>query len=258
MADADQLWMALEANRQHIDVVRSFLAKAIAELERRVQDFGIDIRILIGHIAVVLQKKAMEHDKSKLISPEAEIFAEYRPRLYSSTYGSPEYVEFTRLLKPALDHHYAENRHHPEHFADGIIGMNLIDLIEMICDWKAASLRHENGNIRRSLEINQGRFGYSASLSRIFGNTVDFLEGKTDGLPALRPADRRERPLAEKTLIDLVETLVYWRVLLEPGYSGGLGEFIVESQSRIGFDNEIRRILLNTVEFLETSGAAPR
>jgi len=44
-------------------------------------------------------------------------------------------------MKPALEHHYALYRHHPEHFQNGIDDMNLIDLVEMFADWKASSER---------------------------------------------------------------------------------------------------------------------
>ena len=97
------------------------------------------------------------------------------------TYGSDEYKSFLEGLKPALDRHYSNNRHHPEHFENGISGMNLIDLLEMICDWKASSERHADGNIFNSIEVNQKRFGYSDDLKEILKNTVDFLiEEKED------------------------------------------------------------------------------
>ena len=53
--------------------------------------------------------------------------------------------------------------------------MNLFDLIEMLVDWKAASERHNNGNIRKSIEINGNRFNMSPQLIRIFENTVKDL-----------------------------------------------------------------------------------
>ena len=78
-------------------------------------------------------------------------------------------------MKPALDHHYAVNSHHPEFYADGIRGMSLLDITEMLCDWKAAALRHADGNILKSIEINQKRFGYSDELKQILFNTVHAL-----------------------------------------------------------------------------------
>jgi hypothetical protein len=72
----------------------------------------------------------------------------------------------------ALQHHYQVNSHHPEHFENGVNGMSLLDLIEMLADWKAAGMRHANGNITQSLEVNRKRFGMSDQLFEIFQNTV--------------------------------------------------------------------------------------
>ncbi len=117
--------------------------------------------------------RSIYHDDSKLESPEVEIFTEYTPKLANSTYGSDEYKQFLKEMKPALDHHYANNSHHPEHYDNGIEDMDLVDLIEMVCDWKAATLRHNDGDIYKSIELNQKRFGYSDELKQIFKNTVD-------------------------------------------------------------------------------------
>ena len=104
-----------------------------------------------------------------------ELFTEYTSKLADVTYDSDEYKEYLGKLKPALDHHYANNRHHPEHHKNGIDDMNLIDIVEMICDWKAASERHNDGNIRKSIEINANRFGISPQMVKIMENTADLL-----------------------------------------------------------------------------------
>jgi hypothetical protein len=126
-------------------------------------------------VADAIKFRGELHDASKLNSPELEIFMEYTPKLKNSTYGSPEYNQFLKEMKVALDHHYANNRHHPEWHKKGIMGMNLIDLIEMICDWKAASERHANGDIIDSIKKNQIRFNLSEELTQILINTVGVL-----------------------------------------------------------------------------------
>lgn len=135
-----------------------------------------EVQRLIGRAVEMLLKRQTEHDQSKLKPPEAEIFQQYTDRLRGSTYGSEEYKTCLAEMKPALDHHYAANRHHPEFFgAAGIRGMHLIDVLEMLCDWKAATLRHNDGDLRRSIEINQQRFGYSDELKGILLNTAESL-----------------------------------------------------------------------------------
>ncbi len=130
---------------------------------------------LLSQAASELLRRAAIHDNSKLNSPEKEFFDEFTPKLASSTYGSDEYKEFLRLLKPGLDHHYANNSHHPEHYENGVNGFDLFDLIEMFFDWKAAGERHNNGNIFKSIEINQKRFGISDQLTQIMINTAERL-----------------------------------------------------------------------------------
>jgi hypothetical protein len=125
-----------------------------------------------------LLTRSQVHDSSKLSSPEVEAFDEYTPKLAGCTYGSEEYRSYLDAMRPALEHHYRNNSHHPEHYADGIRGMSLLDLIEMLVDWKAATLRHNDGDIRRSVEINQKRFGYSDELKQIFLNTLPLIEGQ--------------------------------------------------------------------------------
>lgn len=120
-----------------------------------------------------LLRRAQEHDQSKLVSPEVEAFDEFTPKLAGMTYGSDEYKACLAAMKPALDHHYAANAgHHPEGNPDGIRGMSLLDLTEMVLDWDAASKRHNDGSILRSIEINQKRFGYSDELKQTLLNTV--------------------------------------------------------------------------------------
>jgi len=124
-----------------------------------------------------LLERAEKHDLSKLESPEVEILAESTAKLSALTYGSPEYKEQLESvdMKPFLEHHRAKNRHHPEHFPDGIKGMTLLDIIELLCDWKAASERHNDGNILKSIEVNAERFDIPPVLTAILVNTVKFL-----------------------------------------------------------------------------------
>lgn len=122
-----------------------------------------------------LLDRADTHDKSKIESPEVKVFSEYTKKLKDVTYGTEEYNRFLAEMKPALDHHYAKNRHHPEFHKDGINDMNLIDLIEMIADWKSASERHNDGNILISIDKNKKRFNIDAQLASILVNTVKFL-----------------------------------------------------------------------------------
>jgi hypothetical protein len=175
--------------------------------------------------AKALLDRSELHDQSKLESPEVELFTEFTPKLAGSTYGSAEYEGFRKAMGPALQHHYAKNRHHPEHFPDqsppevyellaqisdlkevreskipesrhyvaltrsierlehelavaksSVGGMNLVDLVEMFCDWKAATERHDDGNIKKSIDHNKKRFGLAEQVARLLHNTVELVE----------------------------------------------------------------------------------
>ena len=140
----------------HILTVQRFLLRAIADLQRRLP----------------------EHDLSKLESPEKEAYDVISPRLRETVYGSDEYRASLREMKPAIQHHYAANPHHPEHYENGIQGMSLLDLVEMICDWKAASLRQPKSMpLAESIRYNQERFGYSDELKQVLLNTAALIEG---------------------------------------------------------------------------------
>lgn len=119
--------------------------------------------------------RAAHHDESKLHEPEKPGFDKITTQLRELTYGSDEYKAALLENQPTIDHHYAHNSHHPEHYENGIAGMSLLDLIEMVCDWKAASERTKQGSIVQSLPINRDRFGISDQLFAILENTVKEL-----------------------------------------------------------------------------------
>lgn len=130
------------------------------------------VRCLLQDMATKLLERGHGHDASKLVEPEKSLFDEMTPRLKALTYGSDDYKAALKELGVALDHHYATNRHHPEHWPNGVNDMTLIDLIEMFCDWKAATLRHADGDISQSIEINKKRFVISDQLTQLFCNTA--------------------------------------------------------------------------------------
>lgn len=131
-------------------------------------------------IADELEDRAIVHDASKLESPEKEILDKYTPMLKHLTYGSAQYTATLAKMAPMLDHHYSHNKnHHPDLHLNGVSDMSLIDMIEMVSDWSAATTRHLDGNIHKSIEVNNVRFKMGNILAGIFENTVsDFQIGQ--------------------------------------------------------------------------------
>lgn len=89
-----------------------------------------------GNNLTDLLERADVHDESKFSEaefiPYAWLTHKYRPG--NSEFEYPNGVE--ELIKAAVDHHYAANDHHPEHYAD-VNDMSDAALIEMVCDWTA-------------------------------------------------------------------------------------------------------------------------
>jgi hypothetical protein len=119
-----------------------------------------------------LRVRGREHDKSKLTDKELPYFAQAQ-ELKELRYGGKKYFASLERLKPALDHHYKNNRHHPEYHENGIPDMNLVDVMEMLSDWLAASMRHgDDHSIFKSINYNRQRFKIKKDLAQIMWNTA--------------------------------------------------------------------------------------
>lgn len=157
-------------------VAKMTIAECQVETQKHIESVRKYIRFMIDKI----DNRGVKHDASKLETPEVELFAEHTLQLATLGYGTDAYNNALEELKPALDHHYASNRHHPEHFVNGIQDMTLIDIVEMFCDWKASTLRHNDGNLLKSIEINAERFKMDGQLRAILMNTARMLDEHED------------------------------------------------------------------------------
>lgn len=149
---------SVDVTTKHIERVRGLLNLAAWEISRR------------GNV----------HDQSKFDPIEQGPLDEMQRLIDAegqAPYGSDEYKRRTALLGPMLAHHYAHNSHHPEHYQNGVAGMDLFDLIEMFFDWKAASERGEESTLGLSHSIK--RFGIEPQLASILQNTAERLGYKT-------------------------------------------------------------------------------
>lgn len=135
------------------------------------------VRAYLNEITKNFSDRIACHDNSKFESPEKEAFDSLGPpeEMASLTYGSEEYKARLRSIKPAIQHHYAANDHHPEHFESGINGMSLMGLLEMMADWRAAGKRHADGSLAKSFAHNKERFKIEPQLQQILENTAKEL-----------------------------------------------------------------------------------
>jgi len=135
---------------------------------------GCNRNARMGVVLKSLLDRCITHDQSKLVDPEVHTFVEVTPKLKLTTFNSPEYNQLREEMKPALDNHYRQNRHHPEHYENGVRSMTLIDVLEMLCDWLASSLRQPEGCIEKSILFCQERFSFDDGLAEALRLTVNY------------------------------------------------------------------------------------
>lgn len=118
----------------------------VVELARVLQHVSM-VRALLRKVAHRLLERADLHDLSKLAEDELGGMA----RISQNKFGSLEYVG--ALSSPVVKLHWSRNSHHPEHFEQGFKDMSVVDVIEMVCDWKAANMLREHLEWEESIDI---------------------------------------------------------------------------------------------------------
>ena len=120
-----------------------------------------------------LVKRAEEHDSSKFSEAEMPHLAGIAEEVGKFAYGTPEHDAMREKYSSIFAEHYRQNRHHPEHFQNGVDDMTLVDLLEMLADWKAASLRMgQGGSIENSIKVGTEKYNLSPQLVKILENTA--------------------------------------------------------------------------------------
>lgn len=114
------------------------------------------VRKYLLALARELEARALLHDLSKLDLDEFGGFVEINQIARKHKFGSPEYK--ASVQNDAVTLHYSRNPHHPEFHPGGLNDMNLLDLIEMVVDWRAASETYGKTLMSESLRIQKERY----------------------------------------------------------------------------------------------------
>lgn len=145
--------------------------KTIAEQKRHIEAVQDNMQEVLDDL-VIRQKT---HDETKLMEPELSLLSRLNQEKQAEiVYNSDEYHEVIKtVLKDFLYYHYKDNDHHPEH-SGSIDTMPLPAILEMLCDWKAASGRNKNGSFEFSLSENIKRFKINDQLASILRTTAKY------------------------------------------------------------------------------------
>ena len=133
------------------------------------------VRRNIKHFSQVLDRRAEIHDISKLSLEEFRGFVEVNQIARQYPFGSKEYKESLKDNN-VINLHFSRNSHHPEFYPNGIDDMSLLDIIEMVCDWKAASETYGQTSFTDALAIQADRFKINKEQWYLIGLIAKELE----------------------------------------------------------------------------------
>ena len=200
----NEAFLAYEQTWLHIDLVMRLLASAQIEL----------------------MKRAVTHDRTKLTTPEREMFAEMTSKLRELTYGSLEYKDCLEQMKrQALGHHYECNRHHPEFFEprkeSGELERHAIIAVH--------ATNHINHNV--------------VSLDDIYGyeDLVRYLQSKQL---------EHVSSVNNMNLFDLIEMFIDWNAACQRHADGDINKSIEVNTIRFALSPQLVEIFKNTVPWV--------
>lgn len=121
--------------------------------------------------------KALKHDNSKFSKVETDIIAPCLKLFRNLPYGTMDYDKASEAVKLALNTHYQRNNHHPEHYTryDHEHHMGMLDRIEMIVDWAAAS--RKGIGVFKSIGLNKDRYGFDAQQKQEYVDIAKAVKG---------------------------------------------------------------------------------
>lgn len=143
----------------------NYILKHIRKVAKNLNDFAFE-----------LVDRGRIHDASKFSKEEKPLYDQAHAGFKTKKFGTKEYTDHLKTIQPALDHHYANNPHHPEYYENGIDDMNLFDIVEMLCDWKAANTDKKNSpSFLESLDFCKKKYKISPQLLQVLKNTIEYM-----------------------------------------------------------------------------------
>jgi hypothetical protein len=176
-----------------------------------------------------LQRRAVNHDLSKLEEPEKSAFDRLKAlSLSGMAYGSEEYRACLRAEKPAIQHHYKANSHHPEFYPTqdgGAIGV----MLRACADAQEEQAKAAIGS------ADQGAINLLFNTATFLRSTADQLEASINGM----------------SLFDVLEMLLDWKAATERMKDGGdIHASLIHNTERFKLSPQLASILANTIREL--------
>lgn len=149
-----------------------------------------------------LTLRANNHDRSKFSEPELTPYIwltwSYHCKKNNIPFKFP--IGMDQKIRDAKFHHVANNRHHPEWHLD-LNDMTTVDLIEMVCDWKAAGQEFGEKSLVDFAERALGkRFLFNENKIKLIWELVHKIEDEKsrERLEEITPSNEELLKMAEK------------------------------------------------------------
>ncbi len=215
--------------------VRRAESKSVNFMIETSQDSRPDTLAHIARVAdllqtcmAILEDRAIVHDASKLEEPEKSAFDRLKAlSLSGMAYGSEEYRACLRAERPAIQHHYAHNSHHPEFFPP----VENTPLSSML---RACAEAQEE----QATAAKVGSAEDSEAVKLLF-QTAKRIRAS---------ADEMEASVNGMSLFDVLEMLMDWKAATERMKDGGdIHASLIHNTDRFKLSPQLAAILANTV-----------
>jgi hypothetical protein len=131
-------------------------------------------------IQTEIGRRMYSHDNDKIANDTIfEVYEQYNSKLRNEKYDSPEFLKYAKIMRPAVQLHTSKNRHHFYDKSNQIKNeeVDLIDLIEVLCDWIGATERNPNIDFKEALEYNFEKYNIPKEWRIIMLNTyINYLK----------------------------------------------------------------------------------
>lgn len=122
-------------------------------------------------IIELLQLNSIYHDSSKYLNSDEWALLQHKYLLDSLEYGSSEFNTLIEELKPSVDEHHYNNRHHIE-FHEHYLQMSMFDWLEWLADLKSFE---SNNNFYNMLQSQFKKYEIDKSTQQLLTNTATEL-----------------------------------------------------------------------------------
>ena len=149
----------------------------VADIMRKFHNHPFNVGKLLMKINNEIMKRIIYHDHSKYSENELKEHIdadEDYERRGRPKFGTDERKDYDKA-NPVIASHRKKERHHPEYHENGIEDMNLVDLMEMLCDW-CERTPNSIERLENTFEENCYNHKISSQVRRILENTVKDFE----------------------------------------------------------------------------------